>query len=214
MQPPSTYSHIKFPGVQINGTYSGRFKDRNPEIRAAGKLTATSDSASLCMRPTRRPDSPDVIRKFRAFVRPDAGKIRVFYGKAHDPHLRLAKEMTHGLSTQPSIAAGQLLNPQPKSHFLQKRMDTKESIYASLQRAPLGRSHDQHRGLPEHLNPSKYTFGIQTKKDGSAGELINPNKSPGQVFAEEEEGRDLYRKTHFDYRVGEQCDRNYFHPRF
>lgn len=64
---------------------------------------------------------------------------------------------------------------------------------------------------------SLYEYGLSIvcfTPDGSAGELINPNKSRAQVFAEDEEGHDLYRTTHSDYRVGEQCNRNYFHPSF
>lgn len=111
-----------------------------------------------------QPDSPEIVRRFRATIRPDAGKTRVFYGRAGDPHLQWAKEMTHGFSTQPSIMARQLLNPQPNSLFRQRCFDKKENIYASHQRAPLGQSHDQTPGLPQRLNPTKFTFGIQTEK--------------------------------------------------
>lgn len=45
--------------------------------------------------------------------------------------------------------------------------------------------------------------------DGSAGELISPNKGRKEVNEAYETGRDLYRRTHFNYRVGEQCNRGY-----
>ena len=72
-----------------------------------------------------QPDSPDVIRRFRATIRPDAGKSRVFYGKAYDPHLQWAAEMVHGISSQPSVVAGELLNPSPNSRFKQSTIHKK-----------------------------------------------------------------------------------------
>ena len=41
---------------------------------------------------------------------------------------------------------------------------------------------------------------------------MNPDKSRVVVEKESEEGRDLYRKTHADLRVGEQHVRNYKPP--
>ena len=106
-------------------------------------------------------------------MRPDAGKTRVFYGKAHDPHLLWAHDMTHGLHTHPSVVAGNLLNPQPISKFQQKKANKKESIYASHLRAPIGKSHDQKQGLPAKMNTDDFTFGIQTHK----GKFINRSVS-------------------------------------
>lgn len=45
--------------------------------------------------------------------------------------------------------------------------------------------------------------------DGSAGELVTPNKSRPQVNEESEGGRELYRATHADFLPGEQKHRNY-----
>lgn len=112
---------------------------------------------------TFQPSSPEVIRRFRATVRPDAGEMRVFYGKAKDPHLVWAKEMNHGINTQPSFFAHELVNPRPKSLFQQRMVDKKESHYASHVRAPLGCSHNQERGLPSGLNKYEFTFGIPTE---------------------------------------------------
>lgn len=205
----------RFPDIQTKGIYDGKIRDRDPDVRAAGKLTATGDSAQLCLRPPGdRPESPEVIRRFRATIRPDASKTRVFYGKANDPHLKWAKEMTHGLCTQPSLMARELVNPQPNSLFKQKLADKKESIYASHMKGPIGYSHDQRQRLPQGLNPNTFTFGIPTEKDGTAGELVSPDKPRTQVDIESETGRELYRKTHFDYLVGEQCNRNYTTPSY
>ena len=110
-----------------------------------------------------QPPSADVIRRFRATVRPDAGEMRIFYGKASDPHLVWAKNMAHGIRTQPSFFAKDLCNPRPKSLFQQRMIDRKEGHYSSHIRAPLGRSHNQASGLPRGLNPVDFTFGIPTE---------------------------------------------------
>lgn len=209
-----TNPNIPLPNIISKGIYEDKIKDRSPSLRAAGKLTATGDTASGCMKPGERPPSPEVIRKFRATVRPDAGRKRVFYGKAYDPHRVWAEEMTHGVPAQPSVMAGELLNPYPNSLFRQRLMDKKESIYASHINGPLGKSHDQTPGLPSHLDKNRFTFGIRTEKDGSAGELVSPNKTRAQVSKESESGLHLYKITHADFLPGEQKDRNYIHGSF
>jgi hypothetical protein len=45
--------------------------------------------------------------------------------------------------------------------------------------------------------------------DGSAGEMINPDKDFHDVCNEYDEGHDLYVATHHDYHVGESVNRNY-----
>ena len=214
MAAAETEKSVKLPDIHAKGIYEGKFTDRNREIRAAGKVTETSDSAANCMKPVDRPDSPDIVRKFRASLQPEAGKMRIFYGKANDPHLRWAANMTHGLNTHPSFVAGELLNPDPKTRFQQGLFNKKESVYASVRRAPIGSCHDPRPGLPHNLDPVTFTFGIRTEKDGSAGELLNPNKTTEEVNEESEQGRELYRKTHWHFKEGEQYERNYTAPNF
>ena len=50
--------------------------------------------------------------------------------------------------------------------------------------------------------------------DGSAGELVTPDKTRPQVEAEYDDGRDLYRRSHFGYLPGEQKTRNYVGSNF
>ena len=110
-----------------------------------------------------QPESPPVILRFRATVRPEAGKPRVFYGRANDPQRQWARDMVHGAMTNPSGKAGELLNPHPKTRFQQAIQDKKDSMYASNQRAPLGRYPSQKDGLPNHLDPLHFTFGVATE---------------------------------------------------
>lgn len=208
-------TQVKLPYLSNGGIYTGKFKDWSPNVRAAGKLTISGDTAELCMKPKDdRPPSPDIIRRFRATVRPDAGQMRVFYGKADDPHLKWAAEMTHGINTTSSATSGELVNPYPKTLFNQRKLDRKEKIYASHVRAPLGVSHDQSHGLPKGLNRDQFTFGIPTELDIGAGGLINPNKTYAEVEQESAVGMDLYRQTHSNFDVGEQLHRGYTSPSF
>jgi len=208
---------VKLPDITGQSIYEGKFKDRTPDFRAAGKLTASGDTTAQCLRPKDvRPPSPDVIRKFRATVRPDAGQMKVFYGKAYDPHRQWAAEMTHGVNTQPSGTSKECVNPKPNTLFQQKIVDRQEKCYHSHCTAPLGKSHDQTTGLPKGLNKDNFTFGVPTQLDIGAGGLINPNKNYDQVFKEAAEGHDLYVKSHTDYYPLERVCRSYtsenFHP--
>lgn len=203
-------TEVKLPDIQGKSIYEGRYRDRNPELRSAGKLTSSGDTTFQCLQPSNeRPPSPDVVRKFRATVRPDAGQMRVFYGKANDPHLQWAKGMTHGLSTQASSTSKECVNPVAKTLFNQKILDRKEASYHSHIKAPLGKSHDQATGLPKGLDKDQFTFGIPSKLDSGAGGLINPNKSYATVFDEAHGGHDLYVKSHKAYYPLERVDRTY-----
>lgn len=112
-----------------------------------------------------QPESPDTIRRFRATFFPDAGKRRVFYGKALDPHLQWAENMTHGVNTQPSKTAGEMVNPPMIPLFKQRGIDKLEgSLYKSKKVAPLGKSHDQSVGFPQGYPWKDLTYGVVTVK--------------------------------------------------
>jgi hypothetical protein len=89
------------------------------------------------------------------------------------------------------------------------KQDQKEMIYASNHKAPLGTSHDQGPGLPQGLDPTQVAFGLLTVRDGSASEMVSPNKSRDQVEQETQQGKHLYIKSHGSYEVGERVDRDY-----
>ncbi|KAL8617479.1 hypothetical protein ACOMHN_048117 [Nucella lapillus] len=206
---------VRLPNIQSHSIYDGKYKDWSPAVRAAGKLTASGDTAAGCLKPKQeRPDSPEIIRRFRGTFRPDAGKKTVFYGKTYDPHLKWAEEMRHGVNTHPSFTAGEIVGPQPKTLYQQKIVDRKEKHYASHVRAPLGVSHNQTPGLPKGLNRVHFTFGIPTELDAGAGGLINPNKTYAQVEDESAEAHDKYVFSHKDYYMSEKVNRSYTNPEF
>ncbi|XP_019618184.1 PREDICTED: EF-hand domain-containing family member B-like [Branchiostoma belcheri] len=189
---------------------TGRFRDRNPDISAAGKLWPMGGTARDCLEPPpSRVRTPKVVKKYINTTRPEAGMTRVFYGKAGDEFLTRAAEMRHGLSTKPSLTAGQLTNPWPKTLFQHRLLDKRESLYSSHQKAPLGRTHDQTPNIPSWFQPETTTCGVKTLKDYTATELVNPPKSWRKVKEEDLVGKDLYKLSHSDYDVGESYDRKY-----
>lgn len=59
--------------------------------------------------------------------------------------------------------AKDLLNPPENTSLQQKLQENSESVYASTQRAPLGRSHDQRPNLPPFCD-DKTTYGSVTSR--------------------------------------------------
>jgi hypothetical protein len=184
---------------------AGKFQDRTPNIRAAGKVIPIEGSAKECIRPLHSPKvTPDVVKKFqgtKSLLRPEPGQERIIHARFDDPNT--AAEIRHGVNTKPSTLAGDLVNPKPQTTFNQMKQDQKEMIYASNHKAPLGTSHDQGPGLPQGLDPTQVAFGLLTVRDGSASEMVSPNKSRDQVEQETQQGKHLYIKSHGSYEVGE-----------
>ncbi|XP_070570083.1 EF-hand domain-containing family member B-like [Ptychodera flava] len=199
-------------GIPVQSN-AGKYTDRNLDIDAAGKLMSVKgDSAKDCLLHDQRAPTPDTVKKFKNFFEPEPSAARVFYGRANDPDI--ASTIVHGVSTRPSDSAGNLANPHPKTLYQQRMFDKKEMLYASKQQAPLGKSYDQSPGFPDNLDVANVRFGIKNVFDGSAGELVSPDKTYEQVMTEGNEGHDLYIVTHNDYDVGEKKDRKYDWSRY
>ncbi|XP_058513174.1 EF-hand domain-containing family member B [Ochotona princeps] len=200
------------PGVEpldcIRPIYYGKFFDRTPCWPSAGKVMPIGHRVAACLtEKLPRPITPPEAKKFYNFRYPPPGAERVFYGKASDP--RIAPYLTHGIRSKISMPASTLINPQPMTAFQQIIQDKKESIYLSNQRAPLGKSYDQTRGLPGGLDISKTTFGTRVIREFSARDVVNPPKSYEEVCKETMEGHDLYVVSHNGYYVGEAKNRKY-----
>lgn len=136
----------------------------------------------------------------------------MFHSFAGDPPL--AKEIQHGIQTKDSLAAMELLNPVRKTRYEQRLQGQLEQVYASKKKAPLGSSHDQSSGLPEGMDPNKTTFGASTLKGESAGTIVSPPKSQAEIEQESGQGRELYKRSHNAWEVGEMMDRNYDWSKF
>uniref|UniRef100_A0A8C5LG27 EF hand domain family, member B n=1 Tax=Jaculus jaculus TaxID=51337 RepID=A0A8C5LG27_JACJA len=185
----------------IRPIYAGKCFDRMPWWPSAGKLKPIGHRVATCLtEPLPRLITPPEAKKYYNFRYPPPGAERVFYGRANDP--QIAPYLTHGIPSKISIPANTLINPQPITAFQQKLKDKKESLYASNQRAPLGKSHDQTPGLPKGLDVLNRTFGSRIIREFSARDIVNPAKSFAEVCEEDKAGHDLYVITHNDYSAG------------
>ncbi|XP_076135699.1 EF-hand domain-containing family member B [Alosa pseudoharengus] len=174
----------------------------------AGKRIPFGDRVKTCLELASRAITPPVVKKFLNTTRPEAGVIRVFYGKANDPDI--ASNQMHGVITRKSITSGSLINPAPKTRFQQKLQQLDEALYATHQRAPLGRSHDQRSGLPKWFDLNQTTFGVKNIHCiNDAQKIINPPKTSEQVERDFQEGHQYYVRSHNAYFVGERVDRAY-----
>uniref|UniRef100_UPI00398EBD57 EF-hand domain-containing family member B isoform X2 n=1 Tax=Pristiophorus japonicus TaxID=55135 RepID=UPI00398EBD57 len=192
----------------LRSVYKGRFTDKDPRLRTAGRLVPITGSALECLTEIQpRPVTPPVLKKFLNNSNPKPGAATIFHGKADDPDI--ASLLQHGLPSKPSHSVASLINPPIKTHVQQIFLDKITAGYPSHQRAPLGKSHDQTLGLPKGLDVYNTTFGKRGIKDISAGELVNPRKTREQVNKESQEGHQLYVTSHSDYNIGEQVDRKY-----
>ncbi|XP_045899984.1 EF-hand domain-containing family member B isoform X2 [Micropterus dolomieu] len=183
-----------------------KYTDGCPNIPKAGKLIPIGDRTKVCFQEVARPPTPLVVRKFRNSNQPEPGAIRVHPGKANDPDV--ASTLVHGISTKSSLTGRGLLNPPQKTLFQQKLQELSESVYASSQKAPVGRSHDQHAGLPTWYN-DKTTYGVKSVRGLDVREIINPSKTVEEVEREAQEGHEAYIHSHKAYFVGERIDRKY-----
>uniref|UniRef100_A0A7N4NXF2 EF-hand domain family member B n=1 Tax=Sarcophilus harrisii TaxID=9305 RepID=A0A7N4NXF2_SARHA len=195
------------PPDNVRPVYLGKFFDRNPGWPTAGKLNPVGYRTENCLTEKwPRPVTPLNERKFYKSRYPDPGTERIFYGRANDPDV---SNLIHGKKYDMSLKMGHLINPLPITTFQQRFKETKESIYFSNRRAPLGRSHDQTQNLPEYVDTVYTTFGAQHFRDLPAGEVVNPPKSSKQVSEEADQGHDLYIISHNDYYAGEKKNRKY-----
>ncbi|KAI3361356.1 hypothetical protein L3Q82_013534 [Scortum barcoo] len=194
-----------------NKCHQLKYTDTCPDIPKAGKLIPVGDRAKTCLQEVAKPITPPVVRKFRNSIQPEPGAIRVHQGKANDPDV--ASTLVHGVSTKSSLTGRSLLNPPPKTLFQQKLQELSEAVYASSRKAPMGRSHDQHIGLPIAYN-NKTTFGVKTVRGLDVREIINPPKTAEDVEKEAQEGHEAYIRSHNSYFVGERINRKYDWSRY
>uniref|UniRef100_UPI0037E82E0B EF-hand domain-containing family member B n=1 Tax=Semicossyphus pulcher TaxID=241346 RepID=UPI0037E82E0B len=194
-----------------NTCYHLKYADKRPNIPRAGKLIPTGDRAKLCLQEMARPPTPPVVRKFRNSTQPEPGAIRVHQGKANDPDV--ANTLVHGISTKSSLTGKSLLYPPRKTLFQQKLHELSEAGYASSKKAPVGKSHGQHVGLPTWYNDST-TFGVKTVRGSGVGEIIHPSKTTEEAEQEAQEGHESYIRSHNAYFVDEKIDRKYDWSRY
>lgn len=182
-------------------------------MRAAGKIYKREAAANDCLNPRvgygygRGAQVPEAIQPFTNTDagRPMVGEIRTHWGKSADE--KVENSMIHGVQTVSSVKVKDLINPEMANLFDDVKLADAESIYKSKRMAPLGKVPAPIAPVPRRLICGG--FGKPTERSGNAGTTVNPPKKAETVYEEDREGHDLYKKTHNDYFVGEQIDRNY-----
>nr|XP_015805272.2 EF-hand domain-containing family member B [Nothobranchius furzeri] len=185
-----------------------KFEDKSLKMQRAGKLKPLGDRAECCLQEMPCPPTPPDVKKYRNSILPEPGAIRVHHGKANDPDV--ASTLVHGIRTKRSDTIERLFHP-PENSFQQKLEELNKS--ASRKNAQLGRSREQHGGLPAWYD-EKTTFGVKTIKGQSIRELLNPPKTEEELKREAQEGHDAYIHSHSSYFVGEKMDRKYNRSHF
>ncbi|XP_077454365.1 EF-hand domain-containing family member B [Stigmatopora argus] len=173
----------------------------------AGKINPIGDRVAACLQELKRAPTPPAVQKYQNSNQPGPGMIRLHHGKAEDP--KVSNTLIHGLCNRPSLplTAAMLINPTPQSELQQTLQELEESVYASRHKAPLGRK-PVSDGLPLPYD-ERTTFGKKTNLGMDAGEIINPAKTTKDLEKEEQQGHELYVRTHNGFFIGEQVDRKY-----
>nr|XP_002120382.3 EF-hand domain-containing family member B-like [Ciona intestinalis] len=193
----------------------GKYRDSTPELSPAGKIFEQGGTASECIHGRgKEPPVPSPVNKFcnTDAGRPPVAEMRIHHGRADDEDV--ASRYYHGVSTVGSVKAKQLVNPEFKSHFKSCVDAKKESAYLSKKEKPLGKSRDNSAFMPSSIDRLKTAFGKPTIFSGTAGECVNPNKTPSQVQEESQFAHDMYKLSHNDYNVSEMYDRKYDWSKF
>ncbi|CAK8674005.1 unnamed protein product [Clavelina lepadiformis] len=189
---------------------AGKYRDTTPKLAPAGKLFDQGGTASECIHERgAEPPVPPIVEKFcnTNVGRPVVGTERVHHGRANDDDL--ASLFYHGINTAGSLKAKDLVNPQFKSLFKARVDDKKESLYLSKKERPLGKPRDNSAYMPSSMDKLITTFGKPTKFNGTAGEVVNPEKTSNEVESESQIAHEKYVISHNDYNVGEMYDRKY-----
>jgi len=176
--------------LNINSEYSTDFS------KPAGKIFPRSGSAKDCLQPS--PPS-----NFASCG--DATEL------TKNEEESAIHQITHGISSLPSLSADQLVNPQRETLFQKRLLEKNEEHYAS-KCSPLGkirRCKTWSSSGAEIMPNNSRCYGKPTERLMAAGEVVNPKKSWKEVQEESEICHELYTKTHNDYYVGEMYDRKY-----
>lgn len=179
-----------------------KFIDRTPSILAAGKLSDNlGDSVANCLKQYFINDASKALKYIAGIPEKDKP---VYKTEAYENKIR------KGIYTE----IQPILQPPVKTRYQTLINELKETSYDSHWNKNLGKSRDPVPGLPRGLDPLKVTFGVESNKNESVKELVNPPKGVYQVLSDSQIGHELYRKSHNDYNTGERICRNYLSPAF
>lgn len=128
--------------------------------------------------------TPEVVQRYRNYTSADVSRPRIHPGRAYDANHR---DETHGDRANLGDGKnGELINPKPKTGFENRLYNLNELVYDRNRQIM-----KQEKAFPSHLDKYKTTFGVVTRSEERAGEIINPNKSHAQIEYEYEQPRSM-----------------------
>ena len=164
------------------------------------------ETTKACLKFEERAETPPHIRKYRRSAYLEPGKRFQHHGVANDyPEMHL-DEKIYGVTEAMSRDSAADLIHQPTPTELQRMNRIKaEAQYKHVQREPLGHSPDRKIIMPSKFTEGKQAYGVQTSSaNGAAKDLIFPRE-----YLDNEEGNELYKRSHGSYEPGEQRSRRY-----
>ena len=186
------------------GSNAGKFRDGAPMVPYAGKITTNpNDSVTTCMQvKNERPPTPDNVAPYRK-SRQAVGKSVTLKGKAHDPP---PPDIRFGRRNSYNDAALTLIQADTCGLFQRRQQELKESVYATNNAEPLGRTRIV-ANMPEKAKDPDTRFGRVTKTSENSKSVIYPFHDEGED--EEAASHEQYCRTHNSYDAGEQKKRGY-----
>eukprot|EP00760_Papus_ankaliazontas_P016891 PhM_4_TR16921/c0_g1_i1/m.30003 len=186
-------------------TNSGKFKDRNPDMSAAGRLFGNQiDSTKSCLTQPKAPGTPDHMKKWRRSQQLEPGKTVIHPGLADVPPPQNSR---FGRVNDYSDSASALLKSSKLSQFQAVVQDHLEKNYLSAKREPLGTSMKRGHVLPAIVETRDFAFGVPTNTSENAKTVIYPSALQDEIQAKDDHAK--YVRTHGDFDPGEQKKRGY-----
>ncbi|XP_046608250.1 EF-hand domain-containing family member B-like [Neodiprion virginianus] len=173
--------------------------DYHPEIRPAGTVIL-EDGLETCFKDYKLQDSVDALKSKLHIT-----DKREDYGFNHQLPIGTADLGTHtGVKT--------CLEMTKRTPFQLLICELRDTAMNSYWKKEVGKTSGQKSNLPNGVDPVTTIFGKRTMSNGTAAELVNPQKTVTEVILASRIGHRLYRKSHNNYDVSEQINRKYVEP--
>jgi len=170
------------------------------------------ESTARCMKFDERPTTPHGIRKYRKSYFSEPGKRVTHFGSIDDEE-KLRERLENkrfGTTSKKGQQISDIFSKQHDNAMEAYANDRKESIYKTIQRAPLGkpyvRGHDFSNLNVRQNNQSNFSA---TKDSASEAKELIYSAVEEKYGEEEQKYRDQYKKSHNSYEPGEQKRRMY-----
>ncbi|CAD6999054.1 unnamed protein product [Ceratitis capitata] len=173
---------------------SGKFVDRNPTLRAAGKSFISKDKAEDALKMYSTEEAAENVMLTKCLLKNKKSRADLLPFERYIPEENIKE----------------LLSPElKKSRFVVFREKFAENMY--FKKSELGKVFPLD-SKPENITNDNTTFGDFTKRSESLYDLILPPKSPEEVNREYVNWHEKYIISHNHYLPAEQIRRHYTKP--